>query len=77
MLRYENEHVYYNVFESMKFNNKETRCYKIVVLEELVRNPDQREPPDKLEEVCGELYCFGKAEERRLIVCDYSSLQIV
>jgi len=24
MLRYENEHVYYNVFESIKSNNKET-----------------------------------------------------
>jgi len=37
------------------------------VSEELVRNPCQREPPDKLEEVCGEFYCSWKVEEKRWI----------
>jgi len=36
MLRSKNEHVSYNVFESMKFNNEETQCYKTNVVEDLL-----------------------------------------
>jgi len=36
MLRFKNEHVSYNAFESMKFNNEETQCYKTNVVEDLL-----------------------------------------
>jgi len=37
MLRSKNEHVSYNVFESMKFNNEESQGYKTDVVEDLLR----------------------------------------
>lgn len=36
MLRSKNEHVSYNVFESMKFNNEETQSFKTDVVEDLL-----------------------------------------
>ncbi|CAJ2666075.1 unnamed protein product [Trifolium pratense] len=45
MLRFQNEQVTFNVFESMRHRNENPQCYRVGVVEELEEEISQDEPP--------------------------------
>ncbi|KAK2373482.1 hypothetical protein QL285_074513 [Trifolium repens] len=43
MLRFQDEHVIFNVFECMRHQNKNPQCYRVDVVEEVVEETAQKE----------------------------------